>query len=103
MFWRSCATHFPVEQWQISSEALYHLGRGDRRTDIDLYITTHESAEVQFAAWSHFRNLTKGEHWPHISRSESTISCSVPSTLLAPGERKRDTDTIVEWVSERLD
>ena len=33
-----CTTHFPVDQWQIGSKALYHIGRGDRSTDIDLYI-----------------------------------------------------------------
>ena len=87
-----CTTDLQVER----------LGRGDRSTSIDLYINTRRFNKKQFAALNHYREETRDEQWPCTSRRVFTISRSVPSTSLQVSERK-DTDDIIEWVSERVD
>ena len=97
-----CTTDLQVEQSQISNKTLYRLGRGDRTTGIDLYINTRRFGKGAVRSVESLSGRNKERAMAiHIkTRIYGIMFCAF---YLPPGERKKDTDDIIEWVSERVD
>ena len=87
-----CTTDLQVER----------LGRGDRSTSIDLYINTRRFNKKTVRSVESLSGRNKGRAMAmHIkTRIYDITFCAF---YLPPGERKKDTDDIIEWVSERVD
>ena len=97
-----CTTDLQVGQSQISNKTLYRLGRGDRSTGIDLHINTRRFGKGAVRSVESLSGRNKGRAMAtHIkTRIYDIMFCAF---YLLPGERKKDTDDIIEWVSERVD
>ena len=97
-----CTTDLQVEQSQISNKTLCRLGRGDRSTGIDLHINTRRFGKGSVRSVESLSGRNKGRAMAiHIkTRFYDIMFCAF---YLPPGERKKDTDDIIEWVSERVD
>ena len=97
-----CKTELQVEQSQIANKTLYRLGRGDRNTGIDLYINTRRFGKGAVRSVESLSGRHKGRALAiHIkTRIYDIMLCAF---YLPPGERKKDTDDVINWVSERVD
>ena len=87
---------------QISNQTLHRLGRGDRSIGIDLYINTRRFGKGSVRSVESLSGRIKGRAMAiHIkTRIYDIMFCAF---YLPRGERKKDTDDIIEWVSERVD
>ena len=97
-----CTTDLQVAQSQIGKKILHRHGRGDRSAGIDLYINAWRLGNGAFRSVESLSGPNKGRALAlHIkTRIYDIMFCAF---YLPPGERKRDSDAIIEWVSEQVD